>query len=74
MVNNQLKDLYIAYTGHEPEVIEEMPSSGSNRLYYRLKGNPTLIGVRGESPEENQAFIYMARHFKRKGLPVPEVF
>lgn len=74
MVNEVLNKLYITYTGHQPEAIEEMPSSGSNRLYFRLKGNPTLIGVRGESQAENAAFLYMASHFRSKGLPVPEVF
>ncbi|MBE6286679.1 MAG: phosphotransferase [Mediterranea massiliensis] len=74
MILEELKKLYIAHTGHEPEQIEEMPSSGSNRRYFRLQGEPTLIGVSGESQEENRAFLYMARHFKEKGLPVPEVF
>ncbi|MBP3834048.1 MAG: phosphotransferase [Bacteroidaceae bacterium] len=73
MMNEELKKLYIDQTGNEPETIEEMPSSGSNRLYFRLKGQPTLIGVKGESQEENHAFIVMANHFKKKGLPVPEV-
>lgn len=74
MIDEQLRTLYLSYTGHEPDTIEEMPSSGSNRLYFRLNGNPTVIGVKGESQAENAAFLYMARHFKRKGLPVPEVY
>jgi len=73
-MDDQLKKLYTSYAGYEPEAIEEMPSSGSNRLYFRLRGNPTLIGVRGESQAENAAFLYMAKHFKGKGLPVPEVY
>ncbi len=32
-----------------------------------------MIGVLGTSKEENDAFIYMARHFASKGIPVPEV-
>lgn len=73
MITEELKKLYLTYTGHEPETIEEFPSSGSNRRYFRLGGSPTLIGVRGESVEENRAFLYMAAHFHRKGLPVPQV-
>ena len=65
--------LYRTYTGHEPEVVNELPSSGSNRRYFRLTGTPTLIGVSGTSIEENQTFLYMADHFRKKGLPVPEV-
>ena len=74
MITEELKKLYIAHTGHEPEQIDELPSSGSNRRYFRLTGNPTLIGVSGESVEENRAFLYMAEHFRQKGLPVPQVF
>ena len=32
-----------------------------------------MIGVSGESAEENRAFLYMAAHFRSKGLPVPQV-
>ena len=45
MITEELKKLYIAHTGHEPEAIDELPSSGSNRRYFRLTGTPTLIGV-----------------------------
>ena len=74
MIIEELKKLYITHTGHEPEAIDELPSSGSNRRYFRLTGTPTLIGVSGESVEENRAFLYMAEHFRQKGLPVPQVF
>lgn len=73
MITEELKKLYLSYTGNEPESIDELPSSGSNRRYFRLIGQPTLIGVSGESIEENRAFLYMATHFKQKGLPVPQV-
>ena len=69
-----LRQLYLLYIGHEPESIEAFPSSGSNRRYFRLTGQPTLIGVRGESAEENRAFIYLADHFRKQGLPVPQVY
>ena len=69
-----LCQLYLLYIGHEPESIEAFPSSGSNRRYFRLAGQPTLIGVRGESAEENRAFIYLAGHFRKQGLPVPQVY
>ena len=74
MVTTILKDLYLSYVGKDADSITELPSSGSNRRYFRLSGDQTLIGVSGTSPEENQAFLYMARHFREKGLPVPEVY
>ena len=74
MIIEELKKLYRSYVGCNPQSVEEMPSSGSNRRYFRLLGNPTLIGVSGESLEENRAFLYMAEHFKQKGLPVPAIY
>ena len=72
-IKEPLRTLYMDFAKHSPDQIEEMPASGSHRHYFRLKGNPTLIGVRGESVEENRAFFYMANHFHQKGLPVPQV-
>ena len=66
-----LQILYQDYTGHTAESIEPLAGAGSNRKYYRLKGNPQLIGVYGTSEAENRAFLYMAKHFTEKGLPVP---
>ena len=72
-ITEELNQLYTRYTGRPALRIDEMPSSGSNRRYFRLTGDPTLIGVSGESAEENRAFLYMAAHFRSKGLPVPQV-
>lgn len=74
MVTEELLKLYQSYTGSPAEEITELPSSGSNRRYFRIKGPQTLIGVSGTSTEENQAFISMAKHFLEKGLPVPQVY
>ena len=73
MITGNLQKLYQQYTGVPAEEIIEMPASGSNRRYFRLKGTQSLIGVYGTSVEENEAFLYMAEHFKKKNLPVPQV-
>jgi len=47
---------------------------GSNRMYTRVEQDGrTVIRVDGTNRDENRAFIYLARHFHAKGLPVPEV-
>ncbi len=74
MTTEDLQNLYQTYLGEVPEEIVELPSSGSNRRYFRLTGTQKLIGVYGTSKEENEAFLYMAAHFRKKGLPVPEVY
>lgn len=73
MIIEELKKLYRLYTRQDAESIVELPSSGSNRRYFRLTGIQTLIGVCGTSIEENNSFLYMAAHFRKCGLPIPEV-
>lgn len=73
-INETLTVLYTKVTGSKPDNIEELPSSGSNRRYFRLTGSKSIIGVIGTCMEENRAFIYMSQHFLKKGLPVPEVY
>jgi aminoglycoside/choline kinase family phosphotransferase len=74
MITEELKKLYRSYTGTEATAVAELPSSGSNRRYFRLEGAQSIIGVSGTSIDENNAFIYMAQHFRKSGLPVPEVY
>ena len=49
---------------------------GSNRVYSRVTDEQgrSLIRVEGTNRDENRAFIYMARHFHKLGLPVPELY
>ncbi len=70
----QLITLFTRHTGKTRPKLEALPSSGSNRKYYRLTSDGvSLIGVRGESRDENRTFIRLAHHFREKGLNVPEV-
>lgn len=69
-----LTTLYRHVTGTEPEWAKALTPAGSNRRYYRIGGaTATLVGVAGTSKEENDAFVYLSRHFSSLGLPVPEV-
>lgn len=69
-----LKDLFLSVTNEPLEEYTQLSASGSNRRYYRLKSrNLSVIGVEGANVDENNAFIYMAAHFRTKGLRVPQV-
>lgn len=68
-----ISKLYKQVTGQQHDNIELLTGSGSNRRYFRMTGPRSLIAVCGESTAENRTFIYMARHFRNKGIPVPEV-
>jgi aminoglycoside/choline kinase family phosphotransferase len=48
---------------------------GSGRKIIRLSGeNNSAIGVLYGVREENVAFLEFSRHFRRRGLPVPEIY
>lgn len=75
MDNKQLIELYKSYTGNEPVKIDEMPSSGGARRYFRLSDadGTSIIGVLGTNLQENEAFLDFDAQFSNKGLPVPKV-
>ncbi|MRT93347.1 RNase adapter RapZ [Ancylomarina sp. 16SWW S1-10-2] len=51
-----------------------IPPSGSYREYIRIIGKKqTVMGVYNSDKKENTAFITYSRHFKSKGLPVPNI-
>jgi aminoglycoside/choline kinase family phosphotransferase len=48
---------------------------GSGRIIARLTGRGiSAIGIVGPVREENVAFLEFSRHFRRHGLPVPEIY
>src|SRR3989441_7589108 len=48
---------------------------GSGRSIIRLAGDKlSAIGILYDIREENIAFLEFSRHFRRHGLPVPEVY
>ena len=48
---------------------------GSGRTIVRLtSGNRSAIGILHSVREENLAFLEFSRHFRRRGLPVPEIY
>ncbi|MFV0471512.1 MAG: phosphotransferase [Paludibacteraceae bacterium] len=68
-----LQQLFHNVTATKATIQEQLTVSGSNRKYFRLKNEEiSLIGVAGTSVDENRAFVYMSKHFRKKGLPVPE--
>src|SRR6516162_1455586 len=48
---------------------------GSGRKIIRLKsGRTSAVGILYGVREENKAFLEFSRHFRRHGLPVPEIY
>lgn len=67
--------LHAEVFGRAPHAVTPLTQAGSNRAYYRLSANDgtSCIGVVGSNRAENRAFLYLARHFEDKGLPVPHI-
>ena len=71
---NRIQILFERFSGINDYRISPLPSSGGNRQYFRITwSGGSCIAAIGTSQEENAAFLYMARHFGRLGLPVPGI-
>lgn len=71
----KLIELYKKWAGEEPADVIKLAGQGSNRQYFRIirQDGDTVIGVIGTSRDEDHAFIYLARHFQLRQLPVPQI-
>jgi aminoglycoside/choline kinase family phosphotransferase len=74
-VREEFIRLFEEWSGEAVRTISSIPESGSYRLYARISGDSShAIAVYHTDLRENTAFIEFARHFRSKGLPVPEIF
>ena len=70
-----LGQLYRSVFEIEPNRMVFLGSDGSNRRYYRLSGGEiSAVGAINNDRRENIAFLSLSRHFRRHGLPVPEIY
>ena len=72
-----LKKLFEQHFHVSPAKIQPLHGElgGSGRNIIRLaNGSASAIGVLYDVREENVAFLEFSRHFKRHGLPVPEIY
>ncbi len=72
-----LQQLFEKHFGAAPETVAPLGGAlgASERKLFRLRrGEQSAIGVLYNSREENRAFLEFSRHFRRHGLPVPEIY
>ena len=75
IVQTYLLPLFEGWAQERAEQVAPLPESGSYRRYYRLTGaTRTALGVVNADRKENVAFVEFSRHFRRHGLPVPEIY
>lgn len=70
-----INELYQQWKGREAASVDILPKSGSERRYFRVheQEGSSVIATLGANVQENETFIYFSRHFKKIGLPVPEI-
>ncbi|MBC8183620.1 phosphotransferase [candidate division KSB1 bacterium] len=71
----RLSKIFKQKYGEAPDSIDVMRSDGSDRKIYRVfSGQQTVIGIIGDDPDENFAFVEFSKIFRKFGLRVPEIY
>ncbi|MGE0090634.1 MAG: aminoglycoside phosphotransferase family protein [Bacteroidales bacterium] len=68
-------NLFKKWMGKNPDTIDQLPHSGSSRIYFRISsGNTNALSVYNTNSIENNAFIKFTYHFKSYNLNVPKIY
>ncbi|MFQ5754115.1 MAG: phosphotransferase enzyme family protein, partial [bacterium] len=71
----KLLNLFESHFGEKVNQITPIKVHGSNRKRYRIFSKQgSVIGVENADRAENVAFLEFSRHFRKVGLPVPEIY
>lgn len=74
-IEKKLSLLFEEWCSLEPDNLQKLPNSGSNRIYYRIKNTAlSAIGVYNDNYRENEAFINFSLQFRESGINVPEIY
>ncbi len=73
-ITNEIKSLFVANNKELITNLEMLPQSGSDRVYFRIITEiSSFIAAYNTHIKENETFFYFSKHFKSKGIPVPNV-
>ena len=74
-IEKKLSKLYESWKGEAPDMILALKRTASGRSYFRMAGKgDSVIGTYGTDAAENKAFVSFSKHFRARGLAVPEIF
>ena len=72
---NEIIQLFEQHFKEKVDELSMLPASGSYREYCRLKNKDrSVIGAFNSDVKENTAFLSFTNHFRKKELPVPEIY
>ncbi len=75
IIEKQLSELFKEWSGEEITQISQLPRSGSDRQYIRIKSKTkSAIGTYNPDKKENIAFLNFSKHFFAEGLSVPQIY
>ncbi|SFQ26287.1 RapZ C-terminal domain-containing protein [Parafilimonas terrae] len=75
IIIDKVQELCETRIKQSPERIEQLPRSGSDRIYFRIfYSDKTYIATYNLNIKENKTFIAFSEHFRNKQLPVPEIY
>ena len=75
MFNQALTVLFQSRFGEPVERVRPLKGDASDRKLFRLESaSRTAVGVVNPDVRENRAFLEFSRHFRKHGLPVPEIY
>lgn len=70
-----MQTLFEKWAGEPCDDIQPLAAHGSNRKYYRLKGETKhCMAAENADVRENEAFFYYSEYFRQRGVKVPEIY
>jgi aminoglycoside/choline kinase family phosphotransferase len=71
----EITEIFRKYSGKNPDTLKALPSSGSNRLYFRVSVDKRMaIATINPDRAENEAFLYITHKLSGAGVNVPEIY
>jgi aminoglycoside/choline kinase family phosphotransferase len=73
-VLERLFELHFGSPATQVRPLQGQLSASGRRIIRLTRDQHSAIGVLYDMREENVAFLEFSRHFRRHGLPVPEIY
>lgn len=74
-LKKQIQELFEAWAQEPMEQLEQLPQSGSDRQYFRAKStNKRALAAFNASKKENRTFLDYTKHFRAKGVCLPQIY